>query len=159
MKKRYIALLLTAVLLLIITISCQSLQSKKCPEKIQQMDKESYGLQWCGDDILLIASEGVPSEKYKDIEKRKASSREAAVLMAQYRIMEKFVGSCIGGACGGNYEGFGVTNEYKEMILKFAKSGQVIDCIWDSSQNCNILFRVSSPGLKKKLKDCSFDNL
>lgn len=159
MKNRYVAFLLTAVLTLLISVSCKSLLSKNCPEKVEQMDKGSNGLQWCGEDILLIAAEGVPSEKFKDIEKRKVSSREAAVLYAQYSIMEKFVGACIGGACGGNYEGFGVTREYKEMILKFAKSGEVIDCVWDSSQNCSILFKVASPGLKKKVRDCSFDNI
>jgi len=143
--------------IILFSISCRTTQSINCPEKIEQMQKDSLGIHWCGDDTILVVGEGVPKTNLKDIEKRKNSSKEAALYHAKYFILEKFKGNCISGGCGGDIYGTGISASYGEEITRVAKSGTVIDCIWDSSQNCTVLYKAVRPGLKQIVMKCSLE--
>lgn len=154
MNLKNISIAICIISAVLFTAACLSIQKQGCPEKLDQMNRDSYGFQWCGDDIYLVKGEGIPKAGLKDIEKRKASSYEAAKLQAQYFVLEKFKGGCIGGACGIGLDQDPGYMAYMREIERITKAGVVIDFRYDDSEGCTVLFKVSRPGLRKIAERC-----
>jgi hypothetical protein len=110
---------------------------------------------WCDIDTFRVRATGVPSKKAKDPEDRKKSSRMAAVLNAQYYVLEKFKGAKLEGATGimdTDFSGISVAKE----IISYVKAGTIIAEKYDEEQNCEIVYEVRAKNLKKKLQDANW---
>ena len=73
---------------------------------------------WIDDDTFRIAAAGVPTKTLTNKVQRKEASKRAAILNAQYQVIEKFKGSKIEGASGmENFEmtGIAVAQELKAV--------------------------------------------
>lgn len=104
---------------------------------------------WVDDNTFRIAAAGVPMKTMTNIVQRKESSKRAAILNAQYQVIEKFKGSKIEGASGmENFEmtGIAIAQELKAV----SKGGSVKKVTWDDQQNCEVIYEVYAKGLKKK---------
>lgn len=145
------------IMVLSAILSCGSMQTGSCPVNLDQIGENDPGLVWCGDDTVLVVSEGAPKDEIKDIDKRKKSSKEMALMLAQNKIFEKFKGSCISAATFPNFDDDGKGDAFSAEILRASKSGTLIDCRWDDSQNCIILYKLTRPGLKRITAHCSLD--
>ncbi|OHD70705.1 MAG: hypothetical protein A2W19_12040 [Spirochaetes bacterium RBG_16_49_21] len=105
---------------------------------------------WVDDDTFRLAAAGIAKKDLTNIIQRKESSKRAAILNAQYQVIEKFKGSKIEGASGmENFEmtGIAVAQELKAV----AKGGSVKKVTWDDEQNCEVIYEVRAKGLKKKV--------
>src|SRR4030067_128115 len=105
---------------------------------------------WVDDDTFRLAAAGIAKKDLKNIIQRKEASKRAAILNAQYQVIEKFKGSKIEGASGmENFEmtGIAVAQELKAV----AKGGSVKKVTWDDEQNCEVIYEVRAKGLKKKV--------
>lgn len=151
MKKLLIfALILTAGLVLAMT-SCSG---KKIGGTVEG---ETYTMEgWIDDDTFQLAAAGVPTKTLTNVVQRKEASKRAAILNAQYQVIEKFKGSKIEGASGmENFEmtGIAVAQELKAI----SKGGSVKKVTWDEEQNCEIIYVVHAKGLKKKVATAKWD--
>lgn len=121
------------------------------------VEGETYTTEgWIDDDTFQLAAAGVPTKTLTNVVQRKESSKRAAILNAQYQIIEKFKGSKIEGAAGmENFEmtGIAVAQELKAI----AKGGSVKKVTWDEEQNCEIIYVVHAKGLKKKVSAAKWE--
>ncbi len=111
---------------------------------------------WIDNDTFQIAAAGVPTKTLTNVVQRKEASKRAAILNAQYQIIEKFKGSSVEGASGmENFEmtGIAVAQELKAVT----KGGSVKKVTWDDEQNCEIIYVVHAKGLKKKVAAAKWD--
>lgn len=107
---------------------------------------------WMDENTYRMSGIGAPmkntDETSKLIKDRQAT--EAAELDAQYRILQKFIGAKVTGASGMKdfrSTGTAVAKEASGMI----KGGSIVDTTCDKDSNCEVVYEVSSPGLKKKV--------
>jgi hypothetical protein len=110
---------------------------------------------WIDGDTFRISSMGAPTRTLTNVVQRKESSKRAAILNAQYQILEKFKGSEIKGAAGmKNFEttGMAVAQEVGGIV----KGGSIAKVTWDADQNCEIIYEVQSKGLKKKVSGATW---
>jgi hypothetical protein len=106
---------------------------------------------WCDEHTFRMHATGVSRKKYTDPEERKKDSRYAAILNAQYQILEKFKGAKIEAATGimeSDKTGIALAAELK----KYIKNGTVIAERYDEEQNCEIVFEIKAKHLKKKIQ-------
>ncbi|MBP7734807.1 MAG: hypothetical protein KA369_02430 [Spirochaetes bacterium] len=150
MKKLLIfGLILTAGFLITLT-SCSS----KIGGTVEGQTYTTEG--WIDDDTFQLAAAGVPTKTLTNVVQRKEASKRAAILNAQYQIIEKFKGSSVEGASGmENFEmtGIAVAQELKAVT----KGGSVKKVTWDDEQNCEIIYVVHAKGLKKKVSAAKWD--
>ena len=119
------------------------------------VEGESYNTEgWIDDNTIRVVGAGIPMKDSTNPVQRKKTAIKAAQLDATYTIIEKFCGSKVEGAAGmKNYEltGIAVSQELKATL----KTGTVKKVTCDEDQNCEVIYEVTSPGLKKKMKlDC-----
>jgi hypothetical protein len=111
---------------------------------------------WIDDETFRIAAAGVPTKTLTNVVQRKEASKRAAILNAQYQVIEKFKGSKIEGASGmENFEmtGIAVAQELKAV----SKGGSVKKVTWDEEQNCEVIYEVHAKGLKKKVSAAKWE--
>ena len=60
-----------------------------------RIDFDSFQEGWCDADTFRIMAEGYAPDGETDIQKRREKAQEAAVILAQYRFMEKIIGARI----------------------------------------------------------------
>lgn len=105
---------------------------------------------WIDENTYRLAAVGVPNRKLTNIVQRKASSKRAAILNAQYQVLEKFKGSKIEGAAGmSNFESTGIA--IAQEVSGIVKGGSVKKVTYDKDQNCEIIYEVKARGLKRKV--------
>jgi len=105
---------------------------------------------WVGDDIFRVTSTGVPKEGLTNEIQKKGTAQEAALIMAQKRIIEKFVGAKLEGAAGAaDYAstGIAVSKEFGGMV----KGGTIVKTTYDEDCNAEIIYQIESKGLKKRV--------
>ena len=106
---------------------------------------------WVTPDIFRVTATGVPKEKLKNKIQRRGTAKEAALIMAQKRIIEKFVGSRLEGAAGAaDYAstGIAVSKEFSGMV----KGGTIVKSTYDTDDNCEIVYQVEKKGLRKEVE-------
>ena len=105
---------------------------------------------WIDDDTYRIAAAGVPNSKLSNKVQRRESSKRAAILNAQYQVLEKFKGSTIEGAAGmSDFESTGIA--IAQEVGGVVKGGSVVSATYDDDDNCEIIYEVKAKGLKKKV--------
>lgn len=143
MKKIFFIVLIISVGVLVAFTSCSS----KIGGTVEGETFTTEG--WVDNDTFRIAAAGVPTKTLTNIVQRKESAKRAAILNAQYQVIEKFKGSKIEGASGmENFEmtGIAIAQELKAV----SKGGSVKKVTYDEEQNCEIVYEVRAKGLKKK---------
>jgi len=142
MKKYFLFLII-----LTITISISYCSSTK----IGTMEGQSYTTQgWIDDNTFRIAARGAyPDEEDNPIVKEEMAKR-AAILNAQYQILEKFVGAQVKGAAGMKdfrTNGIAVSQEIEGVI----RGGAVFKETYND-YGCEVIFEVKAKGLRNKVK-------
>ncbi|MCP4138294.1 MAG: hypothetical protein GY754_45450 [bacterium] len=117
--------------------------------------KEMKNRGWVDENTYRWQTAGSPKRGLTDIAERKTTAKLAAVLNAQYTIIEKFKGARLEGAAGM----LDISDEdFKrgEELKKIAKNGTVIKETYDNEQNCEVIYEVKSPKLKRKIYNAAF---
>ena len=105
---------------------------------------------WVDDNTFQLAASGVANSKLKNKVQRRESAKRAAILNAQYQVLEKFKGSKIEGAAGmSDFESTGIA--IAQEIQGVVKGGSVKSATFDEEDNCEIIYEVKAKGLKKKV--------
>ena len=105
---------------------------------------------WLNDDTYRIAASGVPNSRLTNKIQRRESAKRAAILNAQYQVLEKFKGSKIEGAAGmSDFESSGIA--IAQEVSGMVKGGSVVTATYDDQDNCEIIYEVKAKGLKKKV--------
>ncbi|MFC1670385.1 hypothetical protein ACFL20_08325 [Spirochaetota bacterium] len=105
---------------------------------------------WVNSNTFRVKAVGVPKKGLTNKYQRRATAKEAALIMAQKRIIEKFVGAAIEGASGmadAQSTGIAVAKEFSG----FVKGGSIVKETYDNEQNCEVVYQVESRGLKKRI--------
>lgn len=106
---------------------------------------------WIDDHTFRTSAMGVAKSTERNKTKRKIQSKEAAILMAQKTVLEKFKGARIQGASGaadGELTGIAIAKEFGGMV----KGGSVLKVTWDrETQDCEIVYEVKARNLKKQV--------
>ena len=110
---------------------------------------------WVDDNTYQLAAAGVPNSKLTNKIQRQESAKRAAILNAQYQILEKFKGSSIEGAAGmSDFESTGIA--IAQEVSGYVKGGSVVKATYDEEQNCEIIYEVKAKGLKKKVSSATW---
>ncbi|PKL41117.1 MAG: hypothetical protein CVV44_00325 [Spirochaetae bacterium HGW-Spirochaetae-1] len=111
---------------------------------------------WIDENTYRIAAAGVPTRTLTNQVQRREAAKRAAILNAQYQVLEKFKGSKIEGAAGmSNFEmtGIAIAQEIQGTI----KGGSVYKVTYDAEDNCEIIYEVKAKGLKKKVSAADWE--
>ncbi len=104
---------------------------------------------WIDDNTFRIAAAGVAKRDLTNKVARRESSKRAAILNAQYQVIEKFKGSKIEGASGmENFEMTGIA--IAQELRAISKGGSVKKVTYDDEDNCEVIYEVYAKNLKKK---------
>jgi len=116
-----------------------------------QVKGDSYTTEgWVDDNTYRIAAVGVAKRELKNTVQRRESAKRAAMLNAQYQVLEKFKGSNIEGAAGmSDFEMTGIA--IAQEVSGVVKGGSVVKTTYDDEDNCEIIYEVKAKGLKKKV--------
>ncbi len=121
------------------------------------VEGESYTTEgWIDDNTYRIAATGAPKSTLSNRIQRQESAKRAAILNAQYQILEKFKGSKLEGASGMNdfeISGMAVAQEVQGTI----KGGSVTKVTYDEEQNCEIIYEIKAKGLKNKVSAAQWE--
>lgn len=121
------------------------------PGKSQIKDGESFISEgWVDDNTFRVTAVGVPKEGLTNKYQRRGTAKEAALIMAQKRVIEKFVGARVEGAAGAAdmaSTGIAVRKEF----AGFVRGGTIVKETYDEDQNCEVVYQVEKKGLKKEV--------
>ena len=105
---------------------------------------------WIDNDTYRLAAAGVPNSKLKNKVQRRESAKRAAILNAQYQVLEKFKGSKIEGAAGmSDFESTGIA--IAQEVSGVVKGGSVQSVTYDEEDNAEIIYEVKAKNLKNKV--------
>jgi hypothetical protein len=145
--KRFLSLgLLLAVATVFTFTSCKSSGSMGGEVKGESFVSEG----WVSPDIFRVTATGVPKEGLQNKVQRKGTAKEAALIMAQKRMIEKFVGARLEGAAGAaDYAstGIAVSKEFGGLV----KGGTIVKSTFDDDDNCEIVYQIEKKNLKKEV--------
>lgn len=117
-----------------------------------QIEGESFVTEgWVSPNIFRVTATGVPKEGLKNKVQRRGTAKEAALIMAQKRVIEKFVGARLEGAAGAaDYAstGIAVSKEFGGLV----KGGTIVKSTYDEDDNCEIVYQVEKKNLKKEVE-------
>ncbi len=105
---------------------------------------------WVTPNIFRVTATGVPKEGIINDVQKKGTAKEAALIMAQKRIVEKFVGARLEGAAGAaDYAstGIAVSKEFGGLV----KGGTIVKTTYDEDCNAEIVYQIENKGLKKRV--------
>lgn len=144
MKYRLVILTTIAVSAGLILLGCGGASTQKSVQPVI-LDEG-----WIDDDTFRVSARGTPVSLERDVEERKKSAERAAVLNARYMILEKFKKYKMKSASG--IEEFEMTGTAIAQELKARiQEGRVKSATWDEKQNCELVYEVYAPGLKRKV--------
>jgi hypothetical protein len=116
-----------------------------------QVKGESFKSEgWVDANTFRVISTGVPKAGLVNKIQRRGTAKEAAIIMAEKRIIEKFVGARLEGASGAaDYAstGVAVAKEFSGDV----KGGTLVKETYDDDDNCEIVYQVEKKGLKKEV--------
>ena len=145
MKKLFLVSLILAMGLMFAFTSCGG---KKIGGQVEGETFKTEG--WVDDNTYRLAAAGVAKSTLKNKVARRESAKRAAILKAQYQVLEKFKGSKIEGAAGmSDFEMTGIA--IAQEIQGVVKGGSVASATFDEEDNCEIIYEVKAKGLKKKV--------
>ena len=107
---------------------------------------------WIDNDTFRLSAAGVAKKTLTNKIQRRESAKRAAILNAQYQVLEKFKGSKIEGAAGmSDFENTGIA--IAQEVQGIVKGGSVRKATFDPDTDaCEIIYEVKAKGLKKKVQ-------
>jgi hypothetical protein len=157
MKKSYFLGLIIVISVSFIAVSCGGRRGLGGTLEGETTSATTEG--WKDKNTFHIIGMGAAPTSETDPFVRKAMAKEAAVIDAQVKVIEKFVGAKVQGASGvQNFRltGFAAAKEVEGAI----KGGSVKKVTWDkNTQDCEVLYEVKARGLQRKVKNVTVDNL
>ena len=143
--KRFLLVALIAV----VAISFTACGSSKMGGQVKGDSFISEG--WVTPDIFRVTATGAPKPGLKDRVMRRGTAKEAAIAMAEKRIVEKFKGARLEGAAGAaDYAstGVAVAKEFEGLV----KGGTIVKETYDEEDHCEIVYQIEKKGLKKEVE-------
>ncbi len=156
-----ILLLLIAVVLFSTIFSCRTEQTSYEPPRtytpppppvtsgpVQGETFVSEG--WVNDNTFVESAVGMPKAGSVEQIQRRATAKEAAILSAQKKVVEKFVGSRISGIVGVTdimATGVAIQKEFSGTVRNYT----IVKETYDQNDNCQILFQVQEDNLKQRV--------
>ena len=137
--------------LVLVSILCLILNSCSSGDKMGTMSGKSYRTQgWIDENTFRIAARGAyPKDEENEIVKQEMAKR-AAIINAQFQVLEKFTGSKIEGASG--MKNFRITGiAVSQEVAGVIKGGSVYKETYNN-YGCEVIFEVKAKGLKNKVK-------
>ena len=148
LKQRNFLPVITAVVLIVLlfpVLSCRTEGKRTIDPYV------TYG--WLDDNTFRILSSGSPDKKDTNIVKRKMTAKNSAVKNARIKLIEMFIPSGSGqGPATRIDEYYAGVNPEADSIMSVIMNGKVSSEMYDESWNCDIIYEISSPGLRKKLE-------
>jgi len=144
--------MLRKVLVMLLTVTfAVALVSCKGTSKSQIKNGQTFKTEgWIDGNTFRVKSVGVPAKGLTNKYQKRGTAKEAALIMAQKRIIEKFVGARMEGASGAsNYASTGVA--VSKEFSGFVKGGTIVNETYDEDQNCEVVYQVEKKGLKKEV--------
>ena len=145
---------LLVALIAVVTISFTACGSSKMGGQVKGDSFISEG--WVTPDIFRVTATGTPKPGLKNKIQRRGTAKEAAQIMAEKRIIEKFVGARLEGAAGAaDYAstGVAVAKEFSGLV----KGGTIVKETYDDDDNCEIIYQVEKKGLKKEVEGGAYE--
>ncbi len=143
------------LLLLFLTIAISSVPScrtKYNPDYVNKSEFMTNG--WVDNNTLRISASGEPRKNIASVIQKKFSAKDAALKSARLKLTQKFQSkkniSSI--RVDENYAG---TNTETDEILSAIRNGKILKETYDDEQVCDIVYEITSPGLKKKIPGSS----
>ncbi|MCL2025983.1 MAG: hypothetical protein FWG92_04170 [Leptospirales bacterium] len=106
---------------------------------------------WVDDNTYRTTGVGVASPQYTNKVQRRQTARRAAIISAQYQVLEKFTGAKVEGAAGMQdfqLTGIAVAQEVQGAI----RGGSVVSETYDDQENCEVIYQVQARGLRKMVQ-------
>ena len=141
--------LLLVALIAVVAISFTACGSSKMGGQVKGDSFISEG--WVTPDIFRVTATGAPKPGLKDRVMRRGTAKEAAIAMAEKRIVEKFKGARLEGAAGAaDYAstGVAVAKEFEGLV----KGGTIVKETYDEEDHCEIVYQIEKKGLKKEVE-------
>lgn len=128
-----------------------SLSVTSCAPKKSQIKGETFISEgWVNDNTFRVTATGVPKAGLTNKVQRRGTAKEAALIMAQARIIEKFVGARVEGAAGAaDYASTGVA--VRKQFEGMVRGGTLVTETYDDDDNCEVVYQVEKKGLKKEV--------
>mgnify|MGYP000952285502 CR=1 FL=1 len=105
---------------------------------------------WVDANTFRVVAIGAPKEDLQSKVKRRITSREAAITMAQKLIVERFKGSKITGKTDIK-EGTTISMTTSKEFQGIIQGGVIIYESYDEEDNCEIIYQISGENLQSKL--------
>jgi len=140
---------LLVALIAVVAISFTACGSSKMGGQVKGDSYISEG--WVTPDIFRVTATGAPKPGLKDRVMRRGTAKEAAIAMAEKRIVEKFKGARLEGAAGAaDYAstGVAVAKEFEGLV----KGGTIVKETYDEEDHCEIVYQIEKKGLKKEVE-------
>jgi len=137
--------ILTAVLILTVSVAFVACGTAKMGGQVKGESFVTEG--WVTPDIFRVTAVGAPKPGLTNKIQRQGTAKEAALIMAEKRIIEKFVGARLEGAAGAaDYAstGIAVAKEFSGTV----KGGTIVRQTFDKDDNCEIIYQVEKKGLR-----------
>jgi hypothetical protein len=137
-------------LVIVVAVAFSSCSHKNVDQNPATATESQEG--WINDDTYQIAAGGIPISSLLLIDQKKESARIAAMLNARCQIIDTFIGYKIkleDLKNNGELEEIPIHEELKAVV----KAGIIKKTVWDYNANCEIVYEVKYPGLKKKVDD------
>lgn len=108
---------------------------------------------WVDDDHFRVRAEGYwgEDEQGKPSVVRRNSAREAAKLLAQSQVIEKFVGFALQAAGMTKVTGEGAKGYIEKRLGGYIKGGSIVEEEWNDKEGISIVYEVFAPGLKDQV--------
>ena len=111
---------------------------------------------WVDDNTFMIAAAGVPTRTLTDVKRREQDALRAAIINARHHVIQRFKAFKGGGSR--DMDSFEMTGSAVAQDLRaIVERGSVHNVTFDREQNCSIYYRVTAPGLKKKVAAAKWD--
>lgn len=141
---------LSSILLVLVAVAFNACGSKSMGGEVEGDSFVTEG--WVSPDIFRVTATGVSKEGLKNKIQRRGTAKEAALIMAQKRIIEKFVGARMEGAAGAaDYAstGIAVSKEFGGLV----KGGSIVKSTYDEDDNCELVYQIEKKGLRKEVDE------
>lgn len=116
-----------------------------------QVKGESFASEgWIDNNTFRVVATSAPKPNLTNKIQRRGTAKESAIIMAEKRIIEKFVGARLEGASGSaDYAstGVAVSKEFSGVV----KGGTIMKETYDDDDNCEIIYQVEKKNLKKEV--------
>lgn len=106
---------------------------------------------WVTPDIFRVTATGVSKPGLTNKIQRRGTAKEAALIMGQKRILEKFVGARLEGAAGSaDYAstGIAIAKEFGGIV----KGGTIVQETYDEEDNCELIYQIEKKGLRASVE-------